>query len=264
MNFQGYVPLRRGLLEHVQTGNLSTQEFAVFTVLVLLADKETGSGRINAPVLLSWLPDLSYDAAKRVLLSLEAKGYIFREIQPYSKRMYRFWVNRYVPTSGPNKLLQTNLSKVFATKDPNDIEYVDPAPQGAPQGAPQTAPQGAPNNETGKGKEKKIKPLTGKEVCVTSESKDEHSMSTMCNPCDRRGEHIVSAMCAHGDSMVSTMCSDGDSADANTTICTDVEESFPGGIVRRSGKYFSGKVELDPKNATALIKMWQQVELRNS
>jgi hypothetical protein len=203
--------MRRGVLEHVQTGRLSSQEFAVFTVLVLLADKETGSGRINAPVLMSWLPDLSYDGAKRSLLNLEEKGYIFREIQPYSKRMYRYWVNKYMPTAGPYKLLQTNLSKVSVSKDPNDIEYVDPAPQGAPQGALQTAPQGAPNNKTREGEGKKRTPPTGKEMCAPHESKDEHSMSTKCNMYDTRGEHNVSTMCSTRDSDLSEVCRDGDS-----------------------------------------------------
>jgi hypothetical protein len=221
VNFQGFVPFRRAVLEHVQTGKLSTQEFAAFTALVLLADKETGAGRINAPVLMSWLPDLSYDAAKRVLLNLETKRYIFREIVPYSKRMYRYWVNKYIPSAGPYRLLQTNLSKVFDSKDPNDIEYVNPAPQTPPQGAPQTPPQGAPYNDKDKEKEKD-NPPTDSETCVTrdsdSESNSEHSVSTKCKPCDRRGEHMVSrsdsmvsTMCARGDSMVSTMCSTSDS-----------------------------------------------------
>lgn len=166
MNFVGYVPLRRGLLSHIQEGRLTNNEALTFVVLLMLADKETGSGTINSPALRSFMPGLSHDAAKRALLGLEEKRYIFRQIIPFSKRVYRFWVNLYVPTSGPNKLRQINLSEVFESKDIGDIRYVDPAPDGAPQTAPQTPPQGAHHYKKDKDKENKNTPIK-KEVCAS-------------------------------------------------------------------------------------------------
>jgi hypothetical protein len=166
VNFVGYVPLRRGLLSHIQEGRLTNNEALTFVVLLMLADKENGSGTINSPALRSFMPGLSHDAAKRALLGLEEKRYIFRQIIPFSKRVYRFWVNLYVPTSGPNKLRQINLSEVFESKDIAGIRYVDPAPEGAPQTAPQTPPQGAHHYKKDKDKEKKNTPLY-KEACAS-------------------------------------------------------------------------------------------------
>lgn len=131
MTFAGWVQLRRGIIEHLRDGRLSTLEYAVLTVLILLADSKTGSGTINAPTLRTFLPELSYDAAKRILLSLEEKRYIFRQITPFSKLAYRYWVNRYVLTTGPQKLRQINLSQVFETKNATDIQYARVAPDGA-------------------------------------------------------------------------------------------------------------------------------------
>ena len=133
--FAGWVPLRRGLLDHLRTGELSTHEGMTFVVLLMLADKETGRGLINAPVLRTYLPELSKDAAKRVLTSLEAKQYIFREITPRSPLIYPFWVNGYRPTTGRLKLRQLDLSKVFGSRSLTDMIYTSLAPEGAPEGA---------------------------------------------------------------------------------------------------------------------------------
>jgi hypothetical protein len=167
MNFVGYVPLRRGLLSHIQEGRLTNNEALTFVVLLMLADKETGSGTINGPALRSFMPGLSHDAAKRALLGLEEKRYIFRQIIPFSERVYRFWVNLYMPTSGPNKSRQTNLSQVFESGDINDIEYGDPAPEGAPQTAPQTPPQGALHYKKEKEKDKENIPNTVSSECAS-------------------------------------------------------------------------------------------------
>jgi hypothetical protein len=143
----------------------------------MLADKETGSGTINSPTLRSFTPDLSHDAAKRALLGLEQKRYIYRQIIPFSKRVYRFWVNLYMPTSGPHKLRQINLSQVFESGDINDIQYVDPAPQGAPQTAPQGAPQGAHHYKKEKEIDKENVPYTDNAMCASLSDAVSVSMS---------------------------------------------------------------------------------------
>jgi hypothetical protein len=168
VNFVGYVPLRRGLLSHIQDGRLTNNEALTFVVLLMLADKETGSGTINSPTLRSFMPGLSHDAAKRALLGLEEKRYIFRQITPFSKRVYRFWVNLYMPTTGPHKSLQINLSQVFESGDINDIRYVDPAPEGAPQPPPQTAPQGAHHYKKEKETDKENIAYTDSPVCAST------------------------------------------------------------------------------------------------
>lgn len=167
MNFSGYVGVRRGLLAHLQDGKLSNTEALVLVILILLADKSTGSGTINAPTLRTFLPELSYDAAKRTLLSLEDKRYIFREIIPFSKRVYRFWVHRYTPSAGPHKLLQTDCSQAFETNDAKHVRYVKSAPEGAPEGAL----EGALHYEKGKGNQIQNPPISTQGLETSLETK---------------------------------------------------------------------------------------------
>lgn len=143
MNFIGYVQLRRGIMDHLVDGRLSNNEALVLIWLIMLADKSTGAGTINAPSLRAFVPGLSYHAAKRVLLSLEEKRYIFRHIVPFSKLVYPYWVNRYTITDGPRKLLQIDLSQVFESRNIADIRYINPALEGAREGALEGAPEPA-------------------------------------------------------------------------------------------------------------------------
>jgi hypothetical protein len=183
VNLAGYVPLRRSVFEHTADGRLSSNECLVFLLLVALADRRTGSGTINAPSLRSFLPELSYDAAKRVLCSLESKGYVFRNIVPYSKLVYRFWINKYRPTEGKHKSLQINISKALESRDVNDIEYIDPALEGALEGALVTALEGAPNYEKGEERIEKDKTNTVSSECASlsdavSDSMNKSQVST--------------------------------------------------------------------------------------
>jgi hypothetical protein len=133
-------------------GYLSNNEALVLVWLILLADHTSGSGTTNAPAIRTYLPELSIDAAKRTLRSLEDKRYIYRHITPFSKRVYQYWVDGYVISQGSNDALQISLEQVFDSRDAKDIRYINPAPEGALQGAlqpaPRTALQGAHNNNT--------------------------------------------------------------------------------------------------------------------
>ena len=150
MNFgAGWVAVRREILEHLHKGWLSSLEFSVLMTLILLADAKTGTGTINAPTLRTFLPDLSYEAAKRVLKSLEDKKYIYRQITPMSKLVYPFWVNKYVPSTGPYKDRQLDLTEVFETKDIKRRRYVRPAPDSSPEAAPDYRLNTTPNYNKG-------------------------------------------------------------------------------------------------------------------
>lgn len=201
MIFAGYVPLRRGLLEHTMRGELSSQEAIVLTVLILLADKSTGRGYINGPVLRTYLPDFSRDAAKRVLESLEDKHYIYRKIIPRSPIVYPYWVNRFIPSTGPYKLLQLSLEQVFESKDIKDIKYIKAAPdtalEGAPESAPDPAPEGAHyNNKENKKNKKKDNPLIVNDECAyscDSGSSSGRPMDSMTmHTSGQRGAHVAS------------------------------------------------------------------------
>jgi hypothetical protein len=157
MIFNGFVQLRRGILEHIHDGRLSTIEFAVLNCLIMLADKETGIGEINAPLLRYYLPDLSSDGAQRALSSLERNRYIYRVGPSSCKRAYRYCVNKYELTAGPHKSRRICLDEVVRSKDIKDILYLDSAAQGATVPATQGATQTANSNNNRKEKQEKRK-----------------------------------------------------------------------------------------------------------
>jgi hypothetical protein len=71
----GYVQLRRGILEHLEDGRMTSDEFAAFTVVVLKADHKTGVWRGTGKALarlLQWCER----KGRLVLVSLAAKGYL--------------------------------------------------------------------------------------------------------------------------------------------------------------------------------------------
>lgn len=124
----GFVKIRRGIIDHVRDGSLSVGEFAVFQLLVLMADSSSGSHTINAAVLRScYFPEMTRDGAQRTLVSLEKKGFIFRLHPASSKRAYKYWINKYEATTGPNKLRRTDLSQVFESRKISDLRWVDDA-----------------------------------------------------------------------------------------------------------------------------------------
>lgn len=199
MNLAGYVPLRRSVFEHTASGKLSNTECLVFLLLVALADRRTGSGTINGPSLRAFLPDLSHDSAKRTLSSLECKGYVFRDIVPFSKRVYRYWINKYRPTDGKYKMRQINLSKALETRNVNDIEYIDLAPESAPDTAPETAPEGALHyKKREKRIEKRENPSIENDVCASVCDAVSDSMKrTACHTAERTSGSASAPQDAH-------------------------------------------------------------------
>jgi hypothetical protein len=190
MNFTGWVPLRRNILEHTMNGNISNNEFIVMMALILLADKSTGRGTINAPAIRAYLPGLTYNSAKDALESLEKASYIYRQIVFKSKTVYPYWVNRYEVTDGIHKGLQTDLSQVFVSRDTKDIRYVTPPPHGPllrqRQKQPQTTPETGPGSPLYNNKEKKNdrvqeeghSPTTNKEMPADSCTPNDNVVNT--------------------------------------------------------------------------------------
>jgi hypothetical protein len=155
VNFSGYFPIYRDIIDHTIDGRLSNNEALVLVWLTLLADKETGSYTINAPTLRAFLPGLTKGGAQRTLESLQEKRYIYRDITPRSPLAYKYWVEGFKPTVGIHKEFQLDLSEVFITKDTSKLKWVTavPATKSAtkPDGELGTKPDGANYNE----KEKK-------------------------------------------------------------------------------------------------------------
>ena len=97
-----FVQLRRGILQHVETGRLSAREFAAYVFIVLFADSSTGAWWGNSVALAAKFGsgDVSELAAQKTLRSLGEKGYIKSLRQPGSRASYPIIVNRYKITAG--------------------------------------------------------------------------------------------------------------------------------------------------------------------
>lgn len=119
MSSGNWVKMRRGILDHVQEGRITTTEYTVLLTLILLADSKTGSGIINAAMLRYWLPDLSIHTVRKVLPSLEAKGYIAREVNGGDRRGYRYQIDKYeINAEGSQRRL--HVTQVVPSAHVND------------------------------------------------------------------------------------------------------------------------------------------------
>lgn len=215
MNFAGYVPLNRGLIEHTRDGRLSNNEALVFVWLVMLADRKTGSYTINGPTLRSFLPGLSKGAAQDALEGLQRKRYIYRDVKARSAVAYRYWINGFAPTDGPNKTFRLDLTEVFENRDSSRLRWVKPpdytntysfertasAPETTPAtqlGTPPATQPGTPNyNKNEKEIEIEIETPLGdmrgeRKRCMEGEA-ERHSQS------EPIGEREVSERCGESD-----------------------------------------------------------------
>jgi hypothetical protein len=168
MNNGGWVQMRRGILDHLVDGRLTANEFTALTVLILLADGGTGGYTINAPTLLHWTggDGFNIDTARRVLASLHDKQYIWYR-SSRSRRVQRYFVNKYLLTKGPMKSLVTNLAQLFDRESicVDDVLRLACVPTGVPTcvdaGVPTCVDAGVPtcvptcNNNTGELKREK-------------------------------------------------------------------------------------------------------------
>jgi len=119
-------------------------EFVVFHILLYLADKATGSGKINSTAIEFWTADqLSKDSANRALVGLEKKNYIVREIVPGKVGLYVFHVQKYVPTVGADEGKQllftknsSGVEKIAELLDYFGAEDASEAPSEAASGTP--------------------------------------------------------------------------------------------------------------------------------
>ena len=159
-------PLRRGLIEHLQDGRLTVKEFSVLIGLIMLASKDTGSSTINANTLAAFMGEgLNYESEvlrnrqrgkQRVLQNLEVKRYIYRQIVPHSKRAYRYWVNKYEITDGPNKSRRLHLTQVFDSKDVADIRHTRGIAEGVAHPVAESVAHPVADSVTSNKKEKDI------------------------------------------------------------------------------------------------------------
>lgn len=107
MSFNGYIRYRRGILDHLHQGRLSFSEFAVYTILVMLADSRTGAVVTKASSLERLLSECEGAIKKQriqdILASLHLKGYIRRFHIQGSHSGYPVLIHKYQITIGEKK-----------------------------------------------------------------------------------------------------------------------------------------------------------------
>lgn len=145
-----FVPLKVGLLEHVQTGRMSANMLAVFTALILAAKRDGNTGVVwtSAVELAGWLKGLSRDSAKRALRSLIASGYLRSFATPGVHGRYPLGIHNFLAPqeqeSGAPLPRYLNARAMDGWDRPMWGDAPHRAPQVVPLTAPLTAPQSAP------------------------------------------------------------------------------------------------------------------------
>jgi len=80
MRLVGFVPKRRGVAEHLLNERLTLNEYLVFDLLLLYADRNTGCGKVCAATVKFWTGhQMSINSARRALAGLESKDYVILE-----------------------------------------------------------------------------------------------------------------------------------------------------------------------------------------
>ena len=92
-NGDGFVRLRRGILEHLQDGRIRPMEFAAFLTILLAADHRNGAWQGSARSL-ARLMGLSRRYCQKLLARLEGRGYVTRG-SPQPPGTYAIGVKRY-------------------------------------------------------------------------------------------------------------------------------------------------------------------------
>ena len=137
----GYVQLRRGILEHLQVGRLTSDEFAAFTVILLKADYRTGVWPGTSKTLarlLGWCER----KGRSVLGELGAKGYLC--ITRVRRHRSEVTINRYFGQnsaapgcrhSADGGTGMPSLSRIAAPgcREEQEVILRKPPQEGAPQ-----------------------------------------------------------------------------------------------------------------------------------
>lgn len=119
-NESGYIPMRRGILDHVERGELCFGEFSALLLLMILADYQTGIAWGCALRLSSICGqgDLSPRYARKLLENLEKKGFIKRFATRRGHGNYPILIHHYECSDGAKKGLRLNATASTNWKNP--------------------------------------------------------------------------------------------------------------------------------------------------
>lgn len=117
----GFVPIRRGIFEHINDGRMSGQEWMVYSILHLKADHLTGiCYKISAPVLANLL-QINARMVNRIMTKLEDKGYIHRLNHRGRVSFYPVVINKFLTSNGllidAHKTKSLNEIAVYTEED---------------------------------------------------------------------------------------------------------------------------------------------------
>ena len=142
MSSNGHVKRRRGILGHLQDGRITLLEEGAHDIISMLADKASGIwfGSARAFAANCGAGDVSERQARRLLESLEEKGYLKRFTTPRAHGNYPILVNKYEITFGAQSGMRLNA---MATTDCRKPVYGFGPEGGAERGA-QGGAQSAP------------------------------------------------------------------------------------------------------------------------
>jgi len=175
---EGFVKIRRGLVEHIDHGRINSTEYLVYLHLIIMADHKTGIiWKVSAPFIRrSGLQTFPISTLKRAIQHLEEKGYLKRIwINQVGGGLYNFHliINNYELADGR----RTDAHKVLSLKDLNRAVSDGWATDGLPAGDGRAT--GELNNKKEEERNK------NKEVIPPSKSKKEKKLlfknSAYCN-----------------------------------------------------------------------------------
>jgi hypothetical protein len=130
-----FVQIRRGIVEHAEKGSFTEREFGCHLMMILLADKKNGVwiGSAKALAAKFGTGDLGLKEAKKVLSSLEEKGYIHRLLKPQGTRgNFPIYIDRYLITVGGLKGRLVNAAESVDPNLPVVYEVTEETPDATP------------------------------------------------------------------------------------------------------------------------------------
>ena len=98
----GFLQLRRGLIEHLTQGRIGPTECLLYVLISCLADPSTGIWRGSAGSL-AWVSNINPRTCRDDLEKLESKGYVKRFQTPGSHENYPILVDKYECSHGAMK-----------------------------------------------------------------------------------------------------------------------------------------------------------------
>lgn len=127
LTFNGYIPKRRGIMEHLRDGRLTLMDYIVFDLLLIWADHRTGIATTNGPGLVFLSGNqLKLDTVQTSLRRLEEGGYIRRPFYVQGQRGdQKIFIDKYVVTRKTERGTEVRTLSFAKTTDWNNPVYED-------------------------------------------------------------------------------------------------------------------------------------------